>query len=161
MRSRCLLSASLCTGVSFSTAVTTSGARSTSCAPTSSSRSSIPTSVPSWVSCSPTWSGGATCPEPTMIPLADVQTEILGAVARLEAVSVPLRDALGLVTARDVVAGEAVPPFANTAMDGYAVRATDTAGAGPEAPLRLAPGGGLPAGRGATAPGAGGTADSE
>ena len=30
---------------------------------------------------------------------------------------------------RDVVAAEAVPPFANTAMDGYAVRAADTAAA--------------------------------
>jgi molybdenum cofactor synthesis domain-containing protein len=93
-----------------------------------------------------------------MIPLADVQTEILGAVARLDAVSVPLRDALGLVMARDVVAGEAVPPFANTAMDGYAVRATDTAGAGPEAPLRLAVVGELPAGRAPTQPVGGGQA---
>ena len=87
-----------------------------------------------------------------MIPLADVQAEILGAVTPLEPVSVPLRHALELVTARDVVAGEAVPPFANTAMDGYAVRATDTAGAGPEAPLRLAVIGELPAGRAPTQP---------
>jgi molybdopterin molybdotransferase len=82
-----------------------------------------------------------------MIPLADVQREILGAVAPLESVCVPVREALGLVTTRDVVAGEAVPPFANTAMDGYAVRAGDTAGAGPEAPVWLAVVGELPAGR--------------
>ena len=37
--------------------------------------------------------------------------------------------AAGLVLGGDVVATEAVPPFANTAMDGYAVRAADTAGA--------------------------------
>ena len=37
-------------------------------------------------------------------------------------VEVPSRDALGLVLAADVVAAEPVPPFANTAMDGYAVR---------------------------------------
>ena len=66
-----------------------------------------------------------------MIPLADVQREILGAVAPLAPVTVPVRDALGLVTTRDVIAGDAVPPFANTAMDGYAVRAADTAGADP------------------------------
>lgn len=44
---------------------------------------------------------------------------------------VPVRvdEALGLVLAEPVVAGEAVPPFANTAMDGFAVRAADTAGA--------------------------------
>jgi molybdopterin molybdotransferase len=82
-----------------------------------------------------------------MIPLADVQREILGAVAPLSPVTVPVRDALGLATTRDVIAGEAVPPFANTAMDGYAVRASDTAGAGPEAPVRLAVAGELPAGR--------------
>ena len=82
-----------------------------------------------------------------MIPLADVQREILGAVAPLAPVTVPVRDALGLVTTRDVIAGEAVPPFANTAMDGYAVRAADTTGAGAQAPVRLAVAGELPAGR--------------
>ena len=87
-----------------------------------------------------------------MISLADVQREILGAVAPLAATTVPLGDAVGLVTAGDVVAAEAVPPFANTAMDGYAVRATDTAGAGPEAPVRLAVAGELPAGHAPTQP---------
>ncbi len=38
----------------------------------------------------------------------------------------PVADALGLVLAADVVATEAVPPFANTAMDGFALRAADT-----------------------------------
>jgi molybdopterin molybdotransferase len=87
-----------------------------------------------------------------MIPLADVQAEVLGAVAALEPVAVPVRDALGLVIARDVIAGEAVPPFANTAMDGYALRAGDTTGAGPEAPVGLAVVGELPAGRAPTRP---------
>ena len=57
--------------------------------------------------------------------------------------------ALGLVLAGDVVAAEAVPPFANTAMDGYAVRAADTGGAagvaGEAAGRRR--GGGRPPGR--------------
>jgi len=87
-----------------------------------------------------------------VIPLGDVQREILGAVAPLAPVTVPVRDALGLVTTRDVIAGEAVPPFANTAMDGYAVRAADTTGAGPEAPVRLTVAGELPAGRAPTQP---------
>src|SRR5205085_5774935 len=38
-------------------------------------------------------------------------------------------EALGLVLARDVVSPEAVPPFPNTAMDGFAVRAADTSAA--------------------------------
>jgi molybdenum cofactor synthesis domain-containing protein len=83
-------------------------------------------------------------------PLAEVQTEIFGAVARLGAVALPLRDALGLVTASEVTAGEAVPPFANTAMDGYAVRAADTDGAGPDAPVTLPVVGELPAGHAPT-----------
>jgi molybdenum cofactor synthesis domain-containing protein len=87
-----------------------------------------------------------------VIPLADVQREVLGAVAPLRPATRPLADAVGLVTGGDVVAGEAVPPFANTAMDGYAVRAADTAGAGPEAPVRLTVAGELPAGHAPTQP---------
>jgi molybdopterin molybdotransferase len=41
---------------------------------------------------------------------------------------VALTDALGCVTAGMVVAGHDVPSFANSAMDGYAVRAEDTPG---------------------------------
>lgn len=47
-------------------------------------------------------------------------------VSRLEAVVVPLADTLGAVLAGDLVSPEQVPPFANSAMDGYAVRAVDT-----------------------------------
>jgi molybdenum cofactor synthesis domain-containing protein len=42
---------------------------------------------------------------------------------------VPILDANARVLARDVVAGQDVPPFARAAMDGYAVRADDTFGA--------------------------------
>jgi molybdenum cofactor synthesis domain-containing protein len=87
-----------------------------------------------------------------VIPLADVQREVLASMARLAPSRVPIGDAVGLVTTEDVVAGEAVPPFANTAMDGYAVRAADTAGAGPEAPVRLVVAGELPAGHAPTQP---------
>lgn len=46
---------------------------------------------------------------------------------------VPLTEALGLVLAGPVRARDAVPPFANSSMDGYAVRSQDVAGA----PARL------------------------
>lgn len=82
-----------------------------------------------------------------MIALPEVQAEILAAVSPLEPTSVPLGDALGLATARELVAAEPVPPFANTAMDGYAVRAGDTVGARASTPVRLAVVGELPAGR--------------
>ncbi len=73
-----------------------------------------------------------------VIPLEDVQTEVLRSVAVLAAKPTPLEDALGLVLAEPIIAGEPVPPFANTAMDGYAVRAADTAGASDEAPVAAA-----------------------
>jgi len=45
----------------------------------------------------------------------------------LPRVEVPLATARGLVLAADVVAPHPVPPFTNSAVDGYAVRASDTA----------------------------------
>ncbi len=52
---------------------------------------------------------------------------------------VALEEALGRVLAQEVVANEAVPGFDNSAMDGYAIRAADVAGAeaGRPASLRL------------------------
>jgi molybdenum cofactor synthesis domain-containing protein len=67
-------------------------------------------------------------------PLEDAQTLVLGACAPLAPVEVPFERAIGHVLAADVVADERVPPFANTAVDGYAVRAADVAAA----PVELA-----------------------
>ena len=64
-----------------------------------------------------------------MIPLDEARGIVLAGCARLPAVRVPIDDAIGLVTSEPIVSSEPVPPFANTAMDGYAVRAADTAGA--------------------------------
>jgi molybdenum cofactor synthesis domain-containing protein len=87
-----------------------------------------------------------------LVALDDVRAEILGAVATLAPVTVDRADAHGLVLAADVVAGEDVPPFANTAMDGYAVRAADTAGASTDGPVRLRVVGELPAGHAPSTP---------
>ena len=64
-----------------------------------------------------------------MIPLGEAKAAVLAACERLPARSVPLADAVGCVTAEAVTSLEAVPPFVNSAMDGFAVRAADTAGA--------------------------------
>jgi molybdopterin molybdotransferase len=64
-----------------------------------------------------------------VIPLGEARAHVLDRVDVLPAVEVALADALGAVTAAEVVSVEAVPPFPNSAMDGYAVRAADTAGA--------------------------------
>ena len=77
-----------------------------------------------------------------------VQARVRDATPAASPATVSVRDALGLVLAADVIAGEAVPPFANTAMDGYAVRAADTA----DAPVRLHVVGDLPAGYAPTTP---------
>lgn len=59
----------------------------------------------------------------------------------------PLGEALGLALAEDVLTEEAVPPFTNSAMDGFALRAGDTASASPAAPVRLRVIGSLAAGQ--------------
>lgn len=62
-----------------------------------------------------------------MRPLADAQRDVLAGVRRLEAQAVDLDRALGLVLAEDVTAPHDVPPFPNSAMDGFAVVGADVA----------------------------------
>jgi molybdopterin molybdotransferase len=61
-----------------------------------------------------------------MIPLAEAQRFVLGLCDPLPPVEVALDDALGCVVAATVTATEQIPPFANSSMDGYALRAVDT-----------------------------------
>lgn len=56
---------------------------------------------------------------------------------RQAAMSVPLDRALGKICAATVISTQAVPPFDNSAMDGFAVRAADTSGASASQPLTL------------------------
>ncbi len=62
-----------------------------------------------------------------MRTLEAAQAAVLDAMAVLPAQPATLREARGLVLAEDVTAPHDVPPFANSAMDGYAVRAADVA----------------------------------
>jgi molybdenum cofactor synthesis domain-containing protein len=68
-----------------------------------------------------------------LISLGDAQAHVLERVTALPVTTTATAGGLGLVLAEDVTATEAVPPFANTAMDGYAVVAADTI----DAPVRL------------------------
>ena len=63
------------------------------------------------------------------------------------AAHVGLADAQGLVLAQDVVAPLSLPVFDNSAMDGYAVRTEDVAGASSEKPVKLPVAEDIPAGR--------------
>jgi molybdenum cofactor synthesis domain-containing protein len=78
-----------------------------------------------------------------MIPLEDARNLVLAACPARPPAVVARHDALGCVLAETVRAREDVPPFANTSVDGYAVRAADVA----TSPSRLAVVGELPAGR--------------
>ncbi len=60
--------------------------------------------------------------------------------------TVPLVLSLGRYLASAIIPGENIPPQANSAMDGYALRAGDTEGAGEEHPVRLKIIGEAPAG---------------
>lgn len=81
-----------------------------------------------------------------MIPLDQAREYVLAGCGVGHPRAVPLAEALGLVTSVPVDAAEDVPPFDNTAMDGFAVRAADTAGATDEAPAQLVVVGTLAAG---------------
>jgi len=81
-----------------------------------------------------------------MISVEEALERILSYVSVLEPEEKRILDALGQVLAEDVTSSIDIPPLDNTAMDGYAVRATDTAGATPERPVRLRVAGELAAG---------------
>lgn len=82
-----------------------------------------------------------------MIPLADAQAEVIDACPPKPARVREVAEVTGLVLAEPVTAVDDVPPFANTAMDGYAVRAADVATASDEHPSRLTVIGTLAAGQ--------------
>ena len=67
----------------------------------------------------------AAIPFRQMIPLHEAQEMVLAGCTPLTPVQVVYSEMTGRVLAQDVVATEDVPPFSNTAVDGYAVRATD------------------------------------
>ena len=56
-----------------------------------------------------------------MTTIDDARRIVLRAVRPLASEAVPIADALGRVLARDVIASRDVPPFSNSAMDGFAL----------------------------------------
>jgi molybdopterin molybdotransferase len=78
----------------------------------------------------------------TLVPLADAQRRVLAQCMALRPLAVPLADALGCVMSVALNAEEAVPPWANSAVDGFAVRSADVA----SVPVTLPVTGTIPAG---------------
>lgn len=72
-----------------------------------------------------------------MISVEEARSRVLASINTLESESVSALDSLGRVLAADVVSDIDVAPFDNSAMDGYAVRSADLAGASELTPVRL------------------------
>jgi molybdopterin molybdotransferase len=64
-----------------------------------------------------------------LMPVAEALQRVLAGADPLPVETVPLRDALGRVLAQDLAAARTQPPAAVSAMDGYALRGADVAGA--------------------------------
>ncbi len=61
-----------------------------------------------------------------MLSVEEALEQILAKISALTVVQVPLPEALGHVLAQDIVAREDIPPFANSAMDGFALLSQDS-----------------------------------
>ncbi|MEX2625228.1 MAG: gephyrin-like molybdotransferase Glp [Acidimicrobiia bacterium] len=81
-----------------------------------------------------------------MKPLRQAQLEVLASLPLLPAMPIPLLEAVGLALAQAVTAPHPVPPFTNSAMDGYAVQSADLV----SVPVVLSVTEDVPAGRVAT-----------
>ncbi len=82
-----------------------------------------------------------------MRPVQRHATAVAALVAPAPEERVPLGEALGRVLGRDLVSPGALPPFPNSAMDGYAIRAEDLAGLADARPVILPVAADIPAGR--------------
>lgn len=85
-----------------------------------------------------------------MVPVRTVsehQAIVAALVPPTPVENLPLAETLGLVLAVDLSAPIALPPFDNSAMDGYAVRAADVARASEAEPVTLPVTSDIPAGR--------------
>jgi len=78
-----------------------------------------------------------------VIELEEAQRYIFSQCSKLDTDEVEISKSRGLVLAETVISNDDVPPFPNTAMDGYAVRSVDTE----DAPVKLKVVGTLPAGK--------------
>ncbi|OFW61279.1 MAG: hypothetical protein A2133_11000 [Actinobacteria bacterium RBG_16_64_13] len=81
-----------------------------------------------------------------MISIDEARARVLAEALPLSLEARPLAEVLGAVLGGEIVAAHSVPPFDNSGMDGFAVRAGDTVEATPERPVRLTVAETIPAG---------------
>jgi molybdopterin molybdotransferase len=75
--------------------------------------------------------------KPSLVSVEEARSAILAEVSALPEESVQIERALGRVNAEAILAPAPIPPFDNSSMDGYALRAEDAARASPQAPVEL------------------------
>jgi molybdopterin molybdotransferase len=81
-----------------------------------------------------------------VLDLETAVAQVLAALPAPQTERIPLTESAGRILAETIVSPLDLPPFDNSAMDGYAVRAADVQGAKPEAPARLCLQARIPAG---------------
>ena len=72
-----------------------------------------------------------------MLDVEEAQQRIISAIQPLAVETISLRNAAGRVLAQSVAAPISLPPFDNSAMDGYALRAADVVNASADSPAPL------------------------
>ncbi len=72
-----------------------------------------------------------------LLTVEEAREKVLSQIAPLAPLQLPLQEAHGCVLAEDVVAEGDIPDFASSAMDGFAVRASEVAGAAATSPVEL------------------------
>ena len=73
----------------------------------------------------------------TLIPVEAALAQILANITHVNTEVVPLTEGFGRILATDITSAIDVPPFANSAMDGYAIVAADSQTARRDAPKQL------------------------
>jgi len=81
------------------------------------------------------------------LPVTDYRDRVAALLPTTPVVPLPALDCVGLVLGEDVVSPVSLPPFDNSAMDGYAVRSVDVADAAADAEVALPVTEDIPAGR--------------
>ncbi|MGQ9696073.1 MAG: molybdopterin molybdotransferase MoeA [Thermodesulfobacteriota bacterium] len=82
-----------------------------------------------------------------MIEINSALKQILEQIPILGKERLNILSALGRILAEDIIAPRDIPPWPNSAMDGYAVKYADIKGASPDRPVTLSVIGDLPAGQ--------------
>src|SRR3990170_4705047 len=83
---------------------------------------------------------------PAMLSVSEARDRLLAGLTPLDRQVVRIDESLNRVLAEEVRASIALPPFDNSAMDGYAVRAADVRSATIDKPVVLGVSGDIPAG---------------